>query len=276
MLEREWLLGVASAERVALGRTIQYTPPEFWEGPSPAEGWRVRDVVAHLAASEVAAAAAIAGEAATEIDEFTKGLPTGQPFTRDAFDTAALARRAEEPVVSVALEWGRAADLLLSRASKLTDEDWTGREVNWMGEDLKTGYLLQGRVAEWWIHGEDLRAGGGLPPRREDPPIRVVCDLAVRLMPYAAAAAGIDGHGKSVLIELSAVGEGTWHQALHAGETVPEKKQPDAVIRGQAHVFALLAAGRADVEIELYDGILNTGGDKELGEALLRNLRATI
>jgi hypothetical protein len=60
-LERTWLLGTAKAERDALGRTIQYTPPAAWDQESPSVGWRNRDIVAHLAGSDVAAAALLAG-----------------------------------------------------------------------------------------------------------------------------------------------------------------------------------------------------------------------
>ena len=48
-LEHQELLGVARHEREALGRTIQYTPPEAWEVAGPIEGRRNRDVVAQLA-----------------------------------------------------------------------------------------------------------------------------------------------------------------------------------------------------------------------------------
>src|SRR5439155_1727844 len=57
-LDRAWLLGAARAEREAMGRTIQYTEPAYWDQPSGAEGWRGRDVVAHLAGGEAAVAAA--------------------------------------------------------------------------------------------------------------------------------------------------------------------------------------------------------------------------
>src|SRR5207245_933804 len=73
-LERLWLRATARAEREALGRTIQYTPPEAWDQDSVSAGWRNRDIVAHLAASEVGAAAAMAGETSAEVEEFIKGL----------------------------------------------------------------------------------------------------------------------------------------------------------------------------------------------------------
>jgi uncharacterized protein (TIGR03083 family) len=271
-LDRMWLLGVARAEREGLGRTVQYTDPGAWDNDSPVERWRVRDLLAHLAASEVAAAAVLAGETATEIDEFAKTVD-GDEVTLDGFNDWAVRRRAETGVRSVAVEWGRAADLLLARASKTTAEDWNDRRVSWFGADLRTGDFIQYRVAEWWVHGSDILTGGMLPPRMEHPPIYCVNDLAVRLLPYALSLQGLSFPDRSVAIDLKAVGGGSWHQGLAARSVPPERKRPDAIISGQGPAFAEVAAGRADVDLCLYDGILQLGGDVELAETVLRNLR---
>src|SRR5438045_9109987 len=69
-LDRELLLGVAQAEREALGRTIQYTDPSAWDQNSRLDGWRNRDVVAHLAASEAVAASALGWVPGPEVQEF--------------------------------------------------------------------------------------------------------------------------------------------------------------------------------------------------------------
>ena len=212
-LDRRWLLGVARAEREGLGRTIQYTPPEYWESESPVEDWRLlRDVLAHLAANEVSAAALVGDEEATELEEYRKSLPRGEVFSAGGFNHWAVDRRAELEHVSLALDWGRAADLLLARASKLTDEDWRSSVVTWLAGDIKVGYLVQSRVAEWWVHGEDFRTGGRLPPRLVHEPIFVTNDLAVRMIPYALEVAGVTFSGRTVRIELAAMGGGTWHQ----------------------------------------------------------------
>ncbi|HEV8683001.1 MAG TPA: maleylpyruvate isomerase N-terminal domain-containing protein [Actinomycetota bacterium] len=273
-LDRTWLLGVARAEREALGRTVQYTAPDAWANDSPCEGWRVRDVLAHLAAAEVAAAALLGSESATEIEEYAKTVD-GDEVTLDGFNGWAVRRRAEAGVRSTALEWGRAADLLLVRASKTTVEDWNDRQVPWFGADLRTGDFIQYRVAEWWIHGSDILTGGLLPPRLEHPPIYCVNDLAVRLIPYALSLKGLSFPDQSVAIDLKAVGGGSWHQGLAARYAPPERKRPDAIISGQGHAFAEVAAGRADADLCLYDGVLLLGGDVELAETVLKSLRTS-
>lgn len=273
MLEREWLLGVARAEREALGRTVQYTPPDRWEADSPSEGWRVKDVLAHVAASDVAAAAAVAAEAMAEVDEFVKSLK-GEPFTVDGWNRWSADRRRETPVVQTAVEWGRAADLLLTRISRSSDEEWREREIPWLAGDIKLGYFLQARVAEWWVHGEDILEGGGLPPRLEHPPIYCVNDFAIRLIPYALSLEGLRYPGKSAVIELEGVGEGRWHQGLEAGFVPPEDKQPDVIIHGRGYAFASVAGGRADPYVALYEGLVNFGGEPDPADAVLRTLRS--
>jgi uncharacterized protein (TIGR03083 family) len=272
-LDREWLLAVARAEREALGRTVQYTAPEAWEAESPCEGWRNKDVLAHLAASEVTAAAIVAGEEASEVEEYRKTLDS-RPFRGTEWNDWTVERRRDIPTLQLAMEWGRAADLLLSRTGKATDDEWQDRMVAWTAGDIRLGYLVQARVAEWWAHGEDIREGGLLPPRREHQPIYALNDLAIRMIPYALS---LDGHsfpGKSVRIELESTGAGTWHQGLEAGKVPPEGRRPDVYIQGRGYEFASIAAKRADPDAALYEGVIQIGGDLDAAEAILRSLRS--
>jgi uncharacterized protein (TIGR03083 family) len=272
-IERDRLLAIARHERDALGRTVQYTPPDRWEADSPCQGWRVKDVLAHLAAAEVAAASLVGGEEAAEVEEYRKTAGT-ESLSTDAWNRWTVERRANSSPVSLGLEWGRAADLLLSRAGKATEEDWRDLEVAWVAGDIRLRYMVQARVAEWWVHGEDIREGVNLPPRLEHWPIFTACDLAIRLIPYSLSLAGLAFPGKVVRVELEGVGEGTWLAATDAGRDVPEGATPDATIIGRGYAFASVAGGRADADVCLYEGLLNTGGDAELADAVLHTLRS--
>jgi uncharacterized protein (TIGR03083 family) len=272
-LDQRWLLSTARFEREAMGRTIQYTPPEAWEQESVSPGWRNRDVVAHLAASEVAAAAAMAGEVSAELEEYTKSLD-GARFTLEGFNEWSVRKRAEEPFRVVVREWGQAADLFLARAAKVTSEEWTSRKVMWAGGEIGVSYLIQSRVMEWWLHGEDVLAGGGNPPRLEHPPIFCVNDLAIRTIPYSLSLAGLTFPGKSVKIDLEGVGAGSWHQGLAARDKPGPDKQPDSLIYGRGYSFALVAGRRVPAEYYLAEGSLQTSGDDQLAETVLMHLRA--
>lgn len=273
-IERTEMLAIASAEREALGRTIQYTPPDRWDSDSACPGWRNRDVVAHLAASDVAAAAVLGEEAAAELEEYRKSTGEDGEFSLEAFNEFTVARRADAPFRQVVLEWGRAADLLLARASQVPPEDWTGQRVTWVAGPIPVRYLIQGRVSEWWIHGEDIRAGAGLPARIEHPPILAVNDLAIRMLPYALGLAGISYPGRSVHIDLEGAGGGRWHYGLAPREAPAPGKAPDAVIEGRGYEFALVAARRVPAEYYLDDGSLAVGGDASVALDVLEHIRA--
>jgi uncharacterized protein (TIGR03083 family) len=273
-LERKWLVGTAKAEREAFGRSIQYTPPDAWDNESPSVGWRNRDIVAHLAGSDVAAAALIGGEAPSEIEEFIKSTEGGASLPVDELNDFMVRKRADSTLRATALEWGRAADLFLRRAADLSPEEFESRKIPWVGGEIRLPYLVQSRVMEWWFHGEDLRAGGGNPPRLEHPPIYCANDLAVRMIPYGLGLAGLSFPGRSIRINLEGVGEGTWHWGLAPRETPPPGKEPDALITGPAHAFALVAGRRMPAEYYLAEGILLTGGDDALAETVLVHLRA--
>lgn len=272
-LERLWLLGTARAEREALGRTIQYTEPDVWDRDSVSAGWRNRDIVAHLASTDVAAAAVVAGETPTEIEEFAKAHPD-EPLDADSLNAVAVARRAGEPFRSVVREWGSAADILLARAGKIPADEWATRRVAWVAGPIGISYLVQSRVMEWWLHGEDIRAGGDNPPRLEHGPIFCTNDLAVRTIPYALGIAGHSFPGRTVKVELEAVGGGEWHWGLAPREQPGPGKKPDCLIFGRAHAFAMVAGRRMPAEHYLAEGTLQTSGDTELAELILMHLRA--
>ncbi len=271
-IDREQMLGVARHEREGLGRTIQSTDPAAWDRPSGSGDWRCRDVVAHLASTEVAAAAVLAGEAPTELEEYLKSEEGANP-TLDGFNRFAVERRAQVPFRQVILEWGRAADLFLGRASLVTQGDWDGRRVPWVAGEIPLRYLVQSRIAEWWSHGEDIRAGADLEPRREHWPMYAVNDLAIRALPWALGLAGLSYPGKSVLFELESGGGGTWHRGLGPREVPSEGKRPDATVAGRGYPFALVASRRVPAEEFLADGTLVVAGDEELARAVLQHIR---
>jgi uncharacterized protein (TIGR03083 family) len=271
----EEMLAVAAAERDAMGRTIQYTPADRWDFDSACGGWRNRDVVAHLAGSDVAAAALLGGEAAAELEEHMKEHEEqGSRPSLDDFNELTVARRRDVPFRDVAREWGRAADLLLARASKVSADEWTARRVAWIAGGIPFRFFVQLRVSEWWIHGEDILAGAGLPVRLEHPPILAVNDLAVRTLPYALGLAGLSYPGRSIRIELEGAGGGSWHWGLAPREVPLPGKRPDAYIEGRGYPFAMVAERRVSAERFLDDGTFAIGGDEDIALDVLEHIRA--
>jgi uncharacterized protein (TIGR03083 family) len=274
-LDRTSLLGVAHAERQRLGRTVQYAPPETWEQPSALPGWWNRDVMAHLASHDTAAAQLSKGDPAEEIDEY-RGQLGDEPFTVDGFNAWGVARRSGLDTREVLVLWGKAADAFLAYQGLLSDDEWERSRFAWFAGDIAARYLVQSRVVEWWIHGEDMRATNGLGPEYQHWPIHLTIDLGVRMLPWALSQAGLDLTGTSVQFEVDGAGEGTWHWGLGIGEIPPADKKPDATIVGRAPHLALVAARRLPADDVLASGNLVVGLDGELGTTVLRHLRAFV
>ncbi len=273
-MDRTQLVGIANAERERLGRTIQYAGPASWEAESPCEGWRNRDVLAHLAAQETAAAQVIAGGPAEEFDAFREA--NDGDFWVDGFNEWAVGVRKEVSTREIIAAWGRAADAFLGSVADLTDEDWSRLRVPWVAGDIGVRYLVQSRVIEWWLHGEDLRAGTGQEPNLQHWPIFLTNDMAIRMLPYSLGLAGLSFPGASVRVDLEGMGGGQWHWGLAPRESPPADKKPDAFIEGRAYPFSLVAGRRVAAEHYLDDGTLVVGGDEELAFDVLTHLRAYV
>ncbi len=271
-LDRTRLVGIAHAERERLGRTIQYTPPDSWEKDSACAGWRNRDVLAHLAAQEIAAAQVVGGEEATEFQAFRAA--NDRDFWVDGFNEWAVEVRKDVPTRQLAIDWGKAASTFLDRAASIPDQDWPSTRVPWVAGEIGVRYLVQSRVIEWWLHGEDIRRGAGLEDNLQHWPLHLINDMGIRMLPYAFGLAGLSLPGASVQIDLEGVGGGSWHWGLAAGETPAEDKKPDAFIEGRAAAFALVAGRRVAAEHFLDLGTLVVGGDEDLALAVLEHIRA--
>jgi uncharacterized protein (TIGR03083 family) len=272
-LDREQLLGVAHAERQRLGRTIQYAGPESWEQPSAADGWWNRDVMAHLAAGDTIAAQLVADEPTVELDEFRADL--GQaPFDLDVFNAWTVNRRSGQETREVLTTWGQAAGSFLGHCATLSDRDWAERRFDYVEGPIAARYLVQTRVVEWWLHGEDMRATNGLGPQWQHWPIYLTIDMAVRMLPWSLGRSGYDLSGLSVEVQVDGAGQGDWHWGLGSGEMPAGEKKPDAQLVGRAPQLALVAGQRLKVDDALLSGNVVLGGERDLSELILRHLRA--
>ena len=274
-MSKEELIGIAHAERQRLGRTIQYAAPSIWEEPSICPGWWNRDIVAHLAALDTAAAQLMKGEPAEELDEYRTSIGDGS-IASDDLNAFLVDRRSGLPYRDVLTTWGRAAEAFLVYGALLSDDAWREERFHWLSGEIAARYLVQSRVVEWWVHGEDIRAAAGLDPGFEHWPIHLTVDMGVRMLPWSLGQAGIDLQGRSVQIDLEGAGEGSWHWGLGVGETPPSEKKPDAFIQGRAPQFALVAAQRLTPNDMLDAGVLVLGGDTDVAEVVLRHIRAYV
>jgi hypothetical protein len=110
------------------------------------------------------------------------------------------------------------------------------------GIRLPLGDLLVVRAFELWVHDNDIRRAVGLRPSVPDPPVlRLMSDLAARMLPYAAARMGL--HPVDVHLVLTGPGGGTWDVAIGQGAG-GDPSQEGVVIVTDAVGFCRLAANR--------------------------------
>jgi len=189
-----------------------------WKAPSAAAGWTVSDVVLHLAQTEEAVAATVAGESlqappGTSVDEIMNRL--------------VRAERSQPAQVFGRWQEARAAALAALRSAD------PQQPLAWVDAPLKPATLATTRLAEHWAHGLDITGplSIGFPDTDR---LRNVAWLAHRTLPYALARAGDQPH--DVFCELTAPdGTTVWRYG-------PE--DADSSISGPAGAFCRVAAHR--------------------------------
>jgi uncharacterized protein (TIGR03083 family) len=128
----------------------------------------------------------------------------------------AAASQAGRAAARTRTEWRHAADRTLDLVHGFGDPR---AEVAMHGMRLPLGALLIVRAFELWVHDNDIRRAVGLPPSVPDPAaLGLMTGLAVRLLPHAAARAGLR-EPVNVHLVLTGPGGGTWDVAI--GERPP-------------------------------------------------------
>ena len=197
-------------------------------------------------------------------EDMQRGL-AGDPAVADAdhvesTQDSAVRQAGRSPALTMR-DWRRAADRTLAEAQGVrtaeagarpgaragTDDGRDGR-IAMHGMRLPLDDLLVVRAFELWVHENDIRRCAGLVPSVPDPPVlRLMSDLAARMLPYAAARTGLRER-VDVHLVLTGPGGGTWDVTLGRR---PDGQGPDGQGPGQdvaivtdAVGFCQLAANR--------------------------------
>jgi uncharacterized protein (TIGR03083 family) len=198
---------------------------EDWSKPA-LRGLDVQGLVGHLIGVERDVHRALGGDpevAGAGHVESTQGAAERKAGRRPA-DTRSEWRRAVDTTLELVHARGQAAD----------------GEVAVHGLRLPLRALLIARAFELWTHENDIRLVTGLPPSVPDAAaLRLMCHLAVRLLPYAVARAGLP-EAADVHMVLTGPGGGTWDVTV--GERQPDPVAVSIVI--DAVGFCRLAANR--------------------------------
>jgi len=216
---------------------------EDWAKPA-LRGLDVQGLVGHLIGVE---------------DDIQRGL-AGDPAVADAGHVestqGAAVRQAGRSPALTRDDWRCAADRTLDLVRAANREQTAGvadggcgARVAVHGMRLPPRELLVVRAFELWVHDNDIRRAVGLPPSVPDAPVlRLMSDLAARMLPYAATRTGprepVDVH-----LVLTGPGGGTWDVVVGQGAPDPV---PVAIVT-DAVGFCRLAANRITAaDLDLY------------------------
>ena len=194
---------------------------EDWAKPA-LRGLDVQGLVGHLIGVEEDVQRGVAGDPDVA---FANHVESTQP---------AAVRQADRSPAQTRAEWRRAADRTLDLAGE------SDARVAVHGIRLPVDALLVVRAFELWIHDNDIRHAVGLPPSVPNTPVlRMMSDLAARLLPYAAARTGLR-EPVDVHLVLTGPGGGTWE--ITVGQSPPDPV--DVAIVTDAVGFCRLAGNR--------------------------------
>lgn len=178
-------------EQDALERVMRRLPSAAWERPTPCEGWRVRDQIAHLAFFDGVAAMAVVAP-----DRFDAEVKAATADLR-AYEAGYIARgRALGP--QQLLDWWCEARRTLLEALQPLDEQ---ARLPWYGIVMSARSFTTARLMESWSHGHDIVDAVGATPAYTDR-LRHVAFLGARTRAYAYVARGLARRSEPIRIEL--------------------------------------------------------------------------
>lgn len=208
-------------ELTALVRPLDETA---WLTPTPAEGWSVRDQIAHLAWFDDAAVRAV-----TDPDGFRAELPALAARLDTAVDDLVAASRT--------LPGGEVLDWFLRARERALEAFATlepRRRMPWYGPDMSAASFVTARLMETWAHGQDIADALGVV-REPTHRLRHVAHIAVRARDYAFSVNGLDAPEQPFHVVLDAPSGEQWSWGpASASQTVT----------GPALDFCLLAVRR--------------------------------
>lgn len=184
------------AEHAALDAVVSDLSEQQWSGPTPADGWDVKDTIVHLIQADVAARIAV-----TEPDRFrelksgalSKGLETVFGSKGDKSGQEILQWWRDERAQMVAA--------FRSRGPK--------DRIPWFGPDMSTLSFATARLMETWSHGRDVADAVGAATPATDR-LRHVAHIGVSTRGWSYVNRGLEPPQEPVRVELTAPSGEVW------------------------------------------------------------------
>ena len=236
------VLADLAAEHAALNDVLHGLDDVAWRTPTPAEGWDVRDTVAHLAWSEELARLALG-----DPGRFATIVADPGPAVE-----AWIERGRSQPGADVLRWWQDARRSTIALLADRADGD----RVPWGAGPMSPTSFATARLMETWAHGQDVHEALGLPPAATDR-LRHVAELGVRTRPFSYRVRGLSPPTTEIRVELDPPGGGqvwAWGPAaapdavrgpaLDLCLVVTQRRHPDdtgLVVTGMARDWLLIA-----------------------------------
>ena len=183
------------AEQDYLDAALAGVPHERWDVASPAEGWLLRDCIAHLADSDdLAAEIAATGEFPQREEPPGEGVRRGR-------QVEALAMSVDELT-----EWWRQARARLETALRPLDSK---TRLPWAGRSLGVRSFTTARLMECWSHGLDALEAGGVEAVDSDR-LRHVAHLGYATRDFAYLNRKMEPSAAPLRVELEAPSGARW------------------------------------------------------------------
>jgi uncharacterized protein (TIGR03084 family) len=182
-------------ESLVVESAIAGLPDDAWDVPSAAEGWTLRDCVAHLAETD--------DNATREIDP--DGAPAAIAGGRESVLTAGQrhARRLEP--VAVRAWYREANDRLIAALRRHKGDD----RLPWLGRPMSARSFVSARLMEHWSHGLDILQAAGVTPVDTDR-LRHIAHLGYITRDFAYQNRGLTPPKALLYVELVAPGGAIW------------------------------------------------------------------
>jgi uncharacterized protein (TIGR03084 family) len=225
----EQILEALAEQQSELDGLINPVDDAVWAKPSRCEGWSVSDVMLHLAQTNEMALGSLTNNFDGVLGELVRDLRAG----KDVDDGAGLMVDAQRgaPAAEVYARWRDSVDSMMKEFAAIDPH----ARVQWVAGLLSAHTLSTTRLAETWIHTNDVAYGLGVDlgsPTR----LQHIARLAWRTLPYAFMRAGREMKG-TVAFELTSP----------SGETLTfADGAADTVLRGPVRELCEVAAQRAD------------------------------
>jgi uncharacterized protein (TIGR03084 family) len=189
------LLDDLVAEQNYLDEAIRDVPEERWNAASPADGWLMRDCIAHLAEMD---------ELAAEIAE-TGAYPQREHREGDGVVTA-IQLDARAMSIPQLLEWWRGCRARMDAALRPLD---LRDRLPWAGNTMSMRSFATARLMEAWSHGLDALDAAGVVPVDSDR-LQNIAHIGYATRDFAYRNRGLEPNPEPLRIELIAPSGTHW------------------------------------------------------------------